>query len=122
MTPGSDQAADGRILRTLLYYDLFDFPLTYGLNFPWAGHQRIAPDEAFRRTFLEENPVSRAVRRYLHRYCAETLIDPGVLPGLFRLYLLTRPPRSDRGGAENEALWTRCHEDLARAGRSVFSG
>lgn len=80
--------------------DLFHFPLTYGLNYPWERWRRLPPDEAFRRTFLEDNRVSRAVRRYLSRFG-----EPGALRERFESRL------------SSEFL-----NDLRRAGRSVFSG
>jgi hypothetical protein len=84
-----------------IYADLFHFPLTYGLNYPWERWRRLPPDEAFRRTFLEDNRVSRAVRRYLARFG-----DPAALRSAFEAWL------------ENDEF----RELLGRAGRSVFSG
>lgn len=81
--------------------DLFHFPLTYGLNYPWERWRRLPPDEAFRRTFLEDNRVSRAVRRYLSRFG-----DPASLRWPFEAWL---------DNADFRDL-------LRRAGRSVFSG
>jgi hypothetical protein len=81
--------------------DLFHFPLTYGLNYPWERWRRLPPDEAFRRTFLEDNRVSRAVRRYLARFG-----EPAALRQRFESWL---------GESEFRNL-------LGRAGRSVFSG
>lgn len=80
--------------------DLFHFPLTYGLNYPWERWRRLPPDEAFRRTFLEDNRVSRAVRRYLARFG-----EPAALRERFESRL------------SSEFL-----DLLRRAGRSVFSG
>ncbi|HVG06716.1 MAG TPA: hypothetical protein VNM67_03360 [Thermoanaerobaculia bacterium] len=84
-----------------IYADLFHFPLTYGLNYPWERWRRLPPDEAFRRTFLEDNRVSRAVRRYLARFG-----DPAALRPPFEAWL------------ENGQY----RDLLGRAGRSVFSG
>lgn len=81
--------------------DLFHFPLTYGLNYPWKRWRRLPPDQAFRRTFLEDNRVSRAVRRYLARFA-----DPPSLRWPFEAWL------------ENAQF----RDLLGRAGRSVFSG
>jgi hypothetical protein len=81
--------------------DLFHFPLTYGLNYPWERWRRLPPGEAFRRTFLEDNRVSRAVRRYLDRFG-----EPAALRQRFESWL---------GESEFRNL-------LGRAGRSVFSG
>lgn len=69
--------------------DLFHFPLTYGLSYPWAGRRPIRPEEAFRLTFLADNALSRAVTRYFRRYCADTGLSPAALPALFETYLAT---------------------------------
>lgn len=84
-----------------IYADLFHFPLTYGLNYPWERWRRHPPEEAFRRTFLEDNRVSRAVRRYLARFG-----DPPDLRRHFEAWL-----------EEDEF-----RNLIGRAGRSVFSG
>ena len=94
--------------------DLFHFPLTYGLNYPWARWRRLPPDEAFRRTFLEDNRVSRAVARYLARYAAEAGVDPASLRRLFGAYLETRPG--------DGFPWREFQSLLGRAPASVFSG
>lgn len=96
------------------YEDLFHFPLTYGLNYPWERWRRLPPDEAFRRTFLEDNRVSRAVSRYLARYAAMAGVDLTALQGLFDAHLATRP--------EGDLPWSELRSLLGRAGRSVFSG
>lgn len=96
------------------YEDLFHFPLTYGLNYPWERWRRLPPDEAFRRTFLEDNRVSRAVASYLARYANAAGVDPASLRRLFGAYLETRP--------ESGLPWAELRSLLGRAGRSVFSG
>jgi len=105
------------------FEDLFHFPLTYGLNYPWSRYRRCLPDQAFRRTFLEDNHVSLAVRLYFAAYCAQSGLDPKVLRPLFHLYLLSRfRSESSRSDAVDRACWLRWHEMLRIAGRSVFSG
>jgi hypothetical protein len=52
--------------------DLFHYALTYGLNYPWKRYDRLEPEEAFRKTFVERNHVSRAVVRYLRTYSSLT--------------------------------------------------
>lgn len=84
-----------------IHADLFHFPLTYGLNYPWERWRRLPPDEAFRRTFLEDNRISRAVRRYLARFA-----EPPTLRRPFEAWL------------DNSDF----RDLLGRAGRSVFSG
>lgn len=104
------------------FEDLFHFPLTYGLNYLWSRYRRRHPEEAFRRTFLEESRVSRAVKRYLGKYCAETGLDAGRLRSQFDRYLATHSRRGSAPGAVEGGLWTRFHEMLGKSGRSVFSG
>lgn len=102
--------------------DLFHFPLTYGLSYLWSRYRRRDPEEAFRRTFLEDNRVSRAVERYLGRYCAATGLDAGRLRPHFDLYLADHSRRATLSGAIEGGLWPRFHAMLATSGRSVFSG
>jgi PST family polysaccharide transporter len=71
------------------YEDLFHFPLTYGLCYPWAGRRPIPPADAFRLTFMADNALSRAVTHYFRRYCSDTGLSPAALPALFQTYLDT---------------------------------
>jgi PST family polysaccharide transporter len=75
--------------EALPHEDLFHFPLTYGLSYPWAGRRPVRPEDAFRFTFLADNALSRAVTRYFRRYCADTGLAPAALPALFETYLAT---------------------------------
>lgn len=108
--------------------DLFHFPLTYGRSYPWRVYRRLSPISAFRRTFLEENPLSRQVKRYFHLYCRITDVDPQALPELFQLYLLNRVfEGACHGGAANgeqeaKQPWSEMYRMLSRTDRSVFSG
>jgi len=102
------------------FVDLFHFALSYGLNALWSRYRRGAADHAFRRTFVEENPVSRAVRAMLRGYCRETGLRSELLRPLFRFYLWTG---FQRAGADDEkGRWLRFDRILAKADRSVFSG
>jgi aminoglycoside phosphotransferase (APT) family kinase protein len=98
--------------------DLFHFAVSYGLAYPWRRYRRASAEDALRRTFLEENRVSSAVRQYLHDYCRGRALDTAALEWWFRLFLLRRAHDGGREGA----LWIRFEERLARASRSVFSG
>lgn len=102
------------------FVDLFHFALSYGLNALWSSYRRSPPDRAFRRTFLEDNPVSRAVRAMLRSYCSETGLRHELLTPLFRFYLWTGFRRAF--GADEKGLWLRFDRMLAQADRSVFSG
>jgi hypothetical protein len=97
------------------FEDLFHFAWSYGASFPWRGRRR-SPEEAFRRTFLDDTGVAREVRRYLAAYARETGFDAGALGDLFRVFLLTQPRSEDR------VPWLTLYRMLEGAGRSVFSG
>jgi aminoglycoside phosphotransferase len=71
------------------YIDLFHFPLTYGINFPWKRYRFAHPERAFAATFLETNPVSRAVRTYLHEYATRTALPLSRLDEAFHQFLAT---------------------------------
>jgi hypothetical protein len=71
------------------YVDLFHFALTYGLNFPWKYYRYAAPEQAFAATFVEDNPVSRAVRAYLGDYASATRTPLARIDDAFREFLAT---------------------------------
>lgn len=71
------------------YVDLFFYALTYGMSFPWQSYARVAPELAFRKTFLETNRVSRALRAYLHTYAARTGVAHARLRDAFSAFLET---------------------------------
>jgi hypothetical protein len=71
------------------YIDLFHFPLTYGLSFPWKRYRYSAPEQAFAATFHEDNPVSRAVRSYLQEYAQRTAIPMVRIDEAFHEFLAT---------------------------------
>jgi lipopolysaccharide exporter len=93
------------------FEDLFHFPLSYGLNYPW----RATPVEAFRNTFLESTVVSAATRRYLEHYCNATGLKLSTCREWFETYLLAK-------GGEDTPPWGECLRILQSASRSVFSG
>jgi hypothetical protein len=107
--------------------DLFHFPLTYGLNHPWARYRRCPPLEAFRRTFVQGNRVSRAVRDYFIRYGRLRNMDLELLRSLFLLHLLTLgnrgPSATTRapGPSSGETPWIPAYRLIVAAERSVFS-
>jgi hypothetical protein len=96
--------------------DLFFFPLTYGLAYPWSGPAGRRPREAIRRTFLEDTLVSRRVQRYLLDYCSLTGILPEALEPLFVVFLLSRAAELP-GPA---GLWLDLAEEISATPNSVF--
>jgi hypothetical protein len=101
-----------------VYEDLFHFPLTYGLHYPWSRRRPVPSEDAFRLAFLADNALSRAVTRYFRRYCTDTELSPAVLPSLFETYLTTCA--SPRAGHE-PGLWSRLHAMVAREEPLVFT-
>jgi hypothetical protein len=71
------------------YVDLFFYPLTYGLSFPWNFYARAGPEPSFRRTFIEPNRVSRAVREYLRVYAKRTGVSHDSIRAAFGEFLVT---------------------------------
>lgn len=69
--------------------DLFHYPLTYALRYPWKRYTRLPPEDAFRRAFLERNHLSRAITRYLRVYAEGRKLD---LVKAFREYLASPHP------------------------------
>lgn len=121
--------------------DLFQFPFTYGLHYPWEGFRRAAPEEAFARTFLQETGLARHVRRYLGTYCRRTGLQLATLREGLADWLVRRgcearqssrttpgkepgpTPGGDRATTGERGIpWDRLQARLARADRSVFSG
>jgi len=102
--------------------DLFHFALSYGLNYPWSRYRRLPPLEAFRHTFLERNPVSRAVRRYFEAYGSRTGLPPEAWWHLLRLHLLTRPLPAGEPAPHEPTLRLELERLLACADRSLLRG
>lgn len=89
--------------------DLIHFAVTYGRNYPWSRYRRAPIPEAFRHTFLEENHVSRQVRRYFDLYAERTGLARPLLGPFLRLYLLRRA-RDSTGEARRD--WLECERLL----------
>jgi hypothetical protein len=114
-------------------FDLFHFPLTYGLNWPWTRYRQLPPEAAFVKTFLASNRVSRAVRRYLQTYATERGLTMPYLQEAFRTFLLQIPLPTGEGGAQRRGSgqappgtahlpWPALAAQFNRASESVFSG
>ncbi|HKR66190.1 MAG TPA: phosphotransferase, partial [Thermoanaerobaculia bacterium] len=69
------------------FVDLFQYPLTYGIGFPWRRYRALDAESAFAKTFFEENRVSAAVRAYFVSYCTRTGVAASRLRAAFREYL-----------------------------------
>lgn len=74
------------------FIDVFHYPLTYGLRYPWKRYTRLEPEDAFRRAFLERNHLSRAVTRYLRTYAERRKIGRADLTKAFRDFLAAPHP------------------------------
>lgn len=101
------------------FRDLFHFAVSYGANYPWWEYRRLPLPQAFRRTFLEDNHVSRAVRRYVARYGGHAGLSPPLLDRLFRLYLLRR---TDGAAGEDRRRWMACWRALPDGSHPLFGG
>lgn len=78
--------------------DLFHLLISYGLALRWTRFRRTPPLAAFRRTFVDDNRVSRAVRAALTMYAHARGTTLARLERLFLLHLLTHgAPRTANG-------------------------
>lgn len=106
-------------------FDLFHFPLTYGLNWPWTRYRQLLPEAAFAQTFLASNRVSGAVRRYLRNYAAARGLTMSEMHSAFRTFLATRGTmREEQAPPPGTAKlpWPALAAAFDRARESVFSG
>jgi hypothetical protein len=99
------------------FVDLFQFPLTYGLGFPWRRYAKLDAEAAFEKTFAEKNRVSAAVRAYFATYCEATGLEPVRLGDAFRDYLAAPHAHPGLRGLP----WTRFRACFDAARQSVFS-
>lgn len=102
-------------------FDLFHFPLTYGLNWPWTRYQQLPPEPAFAKTFLASNRVSQAVRRYLRTYAAARGLTMTELHEAFRMFLAGKLTTTPAPGTA-KLPWQSLATMFDRASESVFSG
>lgn len=70
--------------------DLFLFPTSYGLTFPWKLGGWTNPAAAFRATYLQANDIALLVREYLLQYCRLMGLSPELLEVFFPVFLATR--------------------------------
>lgn len=118
--PGGDMGAavvDWENFRSgLPLEDVFQFPLSYGLNYPWNRYHRLPTLEAFRRTFIESTHVAEHVARYFERYCTLTGLDPAELRPALLAHLRARAESDpDEGG-----VWLACAAVLESAVGEAF--
>ncbi len=109
--------------RSSPFDDLFHFPATYGLAYRWYGLQN--DEESWARTFLRRNHVSRAVRRFLARYCLRRGLHPLLLLPLLQLHLIKRHHDAQQRAEttdRDETVWMQGLRVLSRAGDTLFSG
>lgn len=115
--------------------DLFHFAWSYAREHPegrgWSRRlvpgqcRRPDPEETLRRAFLEDRPLTRALRRYFEAYTVAAGVPWGLLEPWLRLFLLTRAAAGGEGAghsAGKEGSWLRAYRRLDAAPRSVFSG
>jgi aminoglycoside phosphotransferase (APT) family kinase protein len=109
--------------RSSPFDDLFHFPAAYGMAYRWYGLRN--EEESWTRTFVHRNHVSRAVRRFLARYCLRRGLHPSLLLPLLQLHLIKRH-RDAKERAEttdgDDTVWMQGLRVLTHAGGSLFSG
>jgi hypothetical protein len=108
--------------------DLFHFLLTYGLAYRWTPFRRTPALVAFRRTFIEVNPISRGVRGALEMYARARRVPLARLGRLFLLHLLTRGAQCTASGVEqgpdplpDRHSWALAYHIMRSSPRSVFT-
>ncbi len=105
--------------------DLFHFALTYALHSPAARWRRLPPRDAFRRGFLDDGGLGRALRDYFHAYAQRTGLEPRRLGDWFAAFLLERAVRTAEAPPARPAArlpYRTFLEDLTCADPSAFSG
>lgn len=104
------------------YIDLFRYPLTYGQAYPGWFYRRLDAETAFAKTFLERNHLSRAVRGYLHSYCARTgILRPRMAAAFRELVVSSAAPGGMTHPGVRNLPWTRFLTMLDASSESVFS-
>lgn len=96
--------------------DVFHFAFSYALDFRWSLIGATPPDVAFRRGFVEENLVSRAVKAWLMRFATFHGVRFEALRERFDHYLERSRPPSQTNRYEG------FREIIRGADRCVFSG
>lgn len=103
------------------YLDLFHYPLTYGQAYPGPFYRPLDAETAFARTFLQKNPLSRAVHQYLEIYRARTGIPHPKITAAFRELLASHATTQAAAHPGVRHLpWARFVTLLDAAGESVF--
>ena len=107
----------------LPFKDLFLFPLSYGLSYPWKRGQWIHPQAAFACTFLERNWLSKLVQDYFATYCRQLNMDVRLLDLFLPLFLTEQFVQEKKKGANGEPfLWRDLIREYAqRGGCPLFS-
>lgn len=111
-----DGAASGPFWR-----DLFTLPFLFAVApRAWAEGSR----EAFRRAFLDETRLRRAVGAYFEAYARAAGIESARFPTLFEAFLLdsVHLARKEEGRWRSRYPWRELLRMFSEASRSVFSG
>ena len=76
--------------RSTPFYDLFMFPVSYGLSHPWRLARWENPANAFRAAFLHKKWLSQLIRKYFQSYCHSMGISKELLEIFFFVFLIER--------------------------------
>jgi hypothetical protein len=108
----------------LPFEDLFLFPTSYGLVFPWRVARWGKPAEAFRATFLERTWMSDLVRSYFQDYCRSWDLPQELLELFFPVFLGRQMIKEKARKAEEIKMssidpWREVFREYAQTGGSI---
>lgn len=95
------------------FRDLFMFPISYSLGYPWKWGHWGKPSDTFRAAFLEKTWLSDLVRVFLQSYCNEMNINSEWLEIFFTVFLARRT-------LENRDLITSQFSQVYQLWRNLF--
>jgi hypothetical protein len=106
--------------------DAFMFSISYGRGYQWNAGQWLDPENAFRKTFFEVNPLSSIVKTSLVNFSRELGIDREVLYLVLGIFLARKTAAAARAGKtitdEEVLVWRSLFQVYATAKKSAFFG
>ena len=102
--------------------DLFTLPLLFATDTASWGKEDLTG--RYRRAFLEDSALSRAIRRYLHAYCETSSVPFGELRAMFERFVAASEEKRGKEGKgwHTHYPWDELLRMLDSSNRSVFSG
>jgi len=112
--------------RSAPFSDLFMFPTSYGLSYPWRLGCWAEPQAAFYATYLGRNWLTRLVREYLLSYCKAMNVSPTLLEVFFPVFLVEQAQVEEKANAGKpggaRGIWRQLIRTYAEQGGSVCFG